>query len=81
MKTARRVFGFRSVALMSFVFACDGKNLPTWSVLHPGPAASTSTPTYTTIDFPGADRTAAFGINSTGTIVGDFSFTPGGRPN
>ena len=35
--------------------------------------------TYTSIDFPGAARTAAFGINRAGTIIGDFSFTPGGQ--
>lgn len=31
-------------------------------------------PTFTTIDFPGAPRTIATGINFAGTIVGDFCF-------
>lgn len=36
-------------------------------------------PTYSTIDFPGAVGTIATGINRAGTIVGDFSLTPGGQ--
>ncbi len=45
-----------------------------------GPVApATASPTYTTIDFPGAAGTIAFGINRAGTIVGDFGLTPGGQ--
>jgi probable HAF family extracellular repeat protein len=64
--------------LAAAVAACsssDRATAPPSSTL----ASPSVTPTYTTIDFPGAARTAAFGINRAGTIVGDFSFTSGGQ--
>jgi probable HAF family extracellular repeat protein len=38
-----------------------------------------ASPTYTTIDYPGALDTLATGINRVGAIVGDFRFTENGR--
>ena len=38
-----------------------------------------ASPTYTTIDYPGALDTITTGINRVGAIVGDFRFTENGR--
>ena len=35
--------------------------------------------TFTTLDFPGASSTLAFGINNAGQVVGRFSDSSGGR--
>lgn len=39
------------------------------------------TGTFTTIDFPGAGQTSAWGINSAGQIVGNYSIVPNGTPH
>jgi len=36
---------------------------------------------FSTIDFPGAGQTSAWGINSAGQIVGNYSIVPGGVPH
>jgi len=37
--------------------------------------------TFTTLDFPGAGQTSAWGINSAGQIVGNYSIVPNGVPH
>ena len=80
MTTKRRAFGWTGVLLMGLAFACDNRQ-PLTAVRSGRDlvSAQPAAPTYTAINFPGADRTAVFGVNGAGTIVGDFSFTPGGQ--
>ena len=42
-------------------------------------SASAAPYTFTTLDFPGASSTLAFGINNAGQVVGRFSDSSGGR--
>ena len=40
-------------------------------------SSSAPAPTFSTIDFPGASFTVAFGINNRGEIVGNYGFADG----
>lgn len=66
-------------ATLAIVLGCDGGQPTALRPVRDLAPAQPSAPTYTAINFPGAARTAAFGINGAGTIVGDFEFTPGGQ--
>jgi hypothetical protein len=47
------------------------------AVAWPLAVALADSPTWTTIDVPGAGKTAAFGLNGSGIVVGDYSALSG----
>lgn len=79
MHDSRTVVLWTGAALVCLALACEPETLPTAPLSRDLTWSQPAAPSYTSIDFPGADKTALFGINGAGDIVGDFTFSTGGQ--
>ena len=79
MNSSRAVVLWTGTALVCLTLACEYEAVPTAPVSRDLTSPQPATPSYTSIDFPGAAKTAVFGINGAGDIVGDFTFSTGGQ--